>query len=257
LREASFIHGGASVRGKEVNGELFDSFGKHYTKNEVVWLPPSNPTKIIGLVLNYRDHANELGLSVVEEPVIFLKPPSALTGNLGEIVYPAGTKYMHYEAELCVIIGRKARYVSSGGAMDFVRGYTIANDVTVRDFITNTFRPPVKAKGFDTFCPVGPYLITADEVADPSNLKITTRVNGEVRQEGNTKDLMHTIPQLIEYLSSFMTLYPEDMILTGTPKGISPIAPGDNVEIEIDHLGRLVNRVVAEKDRNGRPEVSK
>ena len=110
--------------------------------------------------------------------------------------------------------------------MDFVKGFTIANDVTVRDYISNTFRPPLKAKGFDTFCPVGPSVVTPDEAGDISNLNIRTRVNGELRQQGNTKNLIHSVPKLIEFLSDFMTLLPDDLILTGTPKGISPVHPG-------------------------------
>jgi 5-oxopent-3-ene-1,2,5-tricarboxylate decarboxylase / 2-hydroxyhepta-2,4-diene-1,7-dioate isomerase len=247
MREARFVFSGRSIKGEEQNGKLLDPAGNSYSREEVEWLPPANPSKIIGFVLNYRDHANELGLNVTEDPVIFLKPPSSLIGNHGRIVYPEGTKYMHYEAELCVVMARPAHKVRSTQALEYVKGYTIANDVTVRDFITNTFRPPVKAKGFDTFCPVGPYLVTPDQAGDVSHLKIKTLVNGELKQEGTTADLMHSVPEMIEYLSSFMTLLPEDLILTGTPKGISPIHPGDKVEIEIENLGRLANTVVGEQ----------
>jgi len=130
--------------------------------------------------------------------------------------------------------------------LDFVKGFTIANDVTVRDYISNTFRPPLKAKGFDTFCPVGPSVVSLDEAGDISNLDIRTLVNGELRQEGNTKNLIHPVPKLIEFLSDFMTLLPDDLILTGTPKGISPVHQGDKIEIEIDSLGKLTNTVVPE-----------
>ncbi len=251
MRFVRFNHSGKNIEGKEENGQLTDSAGKSYPLGEVVWLPPSAPSKIVGLVLNYRDHANELGLDVSEDPVIFLKPPSSLIGNNCEIVYPEGAKYVHYEGELCVVIGVPARRVEADRAMEYVKGFTIANDVTVRDFITNTFRPPVKAKGFDTFCPCGPYVVTPEEAGDVSNLRIRTYVNGEVRQDGSTADLMRSVPDLVEYLSDFMTLLPGDMILTGTPKGISPIYPGDRVEIEIDRLGKLVSTVVAEKRKNG------
>lgn len=249
MRLARFIHSGNYLEGREENGQLIDPSGKSYSPKDVVWLPPSIPTKIVGLVLNYSDHADELGLSSSEDPVIFLKPPSSLIGNLDGIVYPEGAKYVHYEGELCAIIGKWARNVPADQAMEYVLGFTIANDVTARDFITNTFRPPVKAKGFDTFCPVGPFLVTP-ETGDGSNLKIKTLVNGEVRQNGTTSDMIHPIPKIIEFLSSFMSLLPGDMILTGTPKGISPINPGDRVEIEIETLGKLVNAVVAEKKRN-------
>jgi 5-oxopent-3-ene-1,2,5-tricarboxylate decarboxylase / 2-hydroxyhepta-2,4-diene-1,7-dioate isomerase len=249
LRLVRFEFSGKYLEGKvQSDGNIIDSNGGVYPPEDVTWLPPANPTKIVGIVLNYRDHANELGLSVVEEPVIFLKPPSSLIGNHGEIVYPSGATFMHYEGELCVVIGKQARKVRADNAMKYVKGFTIADDVTVRDFIVNTFRPPVKAKGFDTFCPVGPCLVTVDEISDPSDLEIKTRVNGEIRQEGNTRDLIHPVPQLIEYLSEFMTLMPDDMILTGTPKGISPIKPGDIVEVEIERLGKLSNKVIAEKN---------
>jgi len=249
VRLAKFFHSGKSLEGTEENGQLVDSSGKAYSYDQVTWLPPANPSKIIGFVLNYRDHANELGLNVSEDPIIFLKPPSSLIGNQGEIIHPEGTKYMHYEGELCVVMGRPTHKVKANQSLECVKGFTIANDVTVRDFITNTFRPPVKAKGFDTFCPTGPYLVTPDEAGDISNLKIRTFVNRHLRQEGTTSDLMHSVPEMIEYLADFMTLFPGDMILTGTPKGISPIQPGDKIEIEIDNLGKLENTVVAEEKR--------
>lgn len=226
---------------------MIDPAGNRFAEDEIDFLPPVLPTKIIGLALNYKEHAGELGLNVAEEPVLFLKPPSSLIGNRGEILYPTGANYMHYEGELCAVIGKKARKVGAREAIGHVKGFTIANDVTVRDFITNTFRPPVKAKGFDTFCPVGPYLVTIDESGDGSDLTITTKVNGEIRQKGSTRELIHPVPELIEYLSDFMTLYPGDIILTGTPKGISPVKPGDEIEIEIERLGRLSNKVVSER----------
>jgi 5-oxopent-3-ene-1,2,5-tricarboxylate decarboxylase / 2-hydroxyhepta-2,4-diene-1,7-dioate isomerase len=181
--------------------------------------------------------------------VLLLKPLNTLLGHLGNIIYPKEATYMHYEGELAVVMGTQARRVKKERAMDFVKGYTIANDVTVRDFITNTFRPPVRAKGFDTFCPLGPYLVSSDEFEDINNLDIKTLVNGSIKQEGNTKNLIHSIPKLIEFISSFMTLEPDDTILTGTPKGISAIVPGDKVQISIDNLGTLENTVVPESIR--------
>jgi 5-oxopent-3-ene-1,2,5-tricarboxylate decarboxylase / 2-hydroxyhepta-2,4-diene-1,7-dioate isomerase len=248
LRLAKFVAGGRVVWGKEEDGELIAPGGARYDPNKVSWLPPASPSKIVALVLNYADHADELGLSTSEDPILFLKPPSSLIGNNAEIVYPAGSKYMHYEGELAVVIGTSARRVSAESAQSFIKGYTIANDVTVRDFITNTFRPPLKAKGFDTFCPLGPCLVTPDEVPDPGNLEIITRVNGEVRQEGSTKSLIHSVPKLLEFISTFMTLEPDDLVLTGTPKGISPIVPGDKVDISIGRLGNLSSTVVAETE---------
>jgi 5-oxopent-3-ene-1,2,5-tricarboxylate decarboxylase/2-hydroxyhepta-2,4-diene-1,7-dioate isomerase len=231
----------------EDKSALIGSDGNIYDMNKVAWLPPVSPSKIIGLVLNYSDHAKELGLEASKEPVLLFKPNNTLLGHLGHIIYPRGATYMHYEAELVVVIGKECRRIKAPKASIYIKGYTIGNDVTVRDYITNTFRPPIKAKGFDTFLPLGPYLVTQDEVSDPSNLNLKTKVNGEVRQQGNTRNLIHTIPELIEYISDFMTLKEDDLIMTGTPKGISPIKPGDTVEISIDKLGTLKNRVVSEK----------
>jgi 5-oxopent-3-ene-1,2,5-tricarboxylate decarboxylase / 2-hydroxyhepta-2,4-diene-1,7-dioate isomerase len=211
-----------------------------------MFLPPVCPTKMIGLVLNYADHANELGLATQEDPVLFIKPNNTLIGHQGSIVYPTGAKYVHYEGELAVIISKQARNVKAGESSSFIKGYTVANEVTVRDYITNTFRPPVKAKGFDTFCPLGPYYVTQDEIPDASNLSLMTTVNGEIRQDGNTRNLIHPIPKLLEFITSFMTLEENDVILTGTPKGISPVAPGDRIDITIEKIGTLSNDVVAE-----------
>ena len=195
----------------KTEGSSIGPGGTSYDGKTVQWLPPVSPSKIVGLALNYGDHAAELGLKITEDPILFLKPSSSLVGNGGDIIYPTGAKYMHYEGEVAVVIGKTARKVTRENAIEHVRGFTIANDVTVRDFITNLFRPPVKAKGFDTFCPLGPYITTSDEIADCGNLEIKTRVNGEIKQEGNTKNLLHSVPKLIEYITDFMTLEPDDV----------------------------------------------
>lgn len=220
--------------------------GLELPTQEVTWLAPVTPSKIVGLALNYTDHAEELGLAKPEEPALFFKPPSALVGHLAPILYPSGASHCHYETEVAVVMGQRCRGVAPERALDYVRGYTIANDFTCRDFITNHFRPPVRAKGFDTFCPLGPAVYSADLISDPGRLEIVTRVNGEVRQSGNTRYLATSIPDIIAYLSSFMTLEPDDVILTGTPKGISPVYPGDRIACEIEGLGVLVNTVAAE-----------
>ena len=231
------------------SGNLVDGAGHRHRAEDVTYLPPVvSPQKIIGLALNYADHASELGLQIPSDPALFFKPATSMIGHRGMIVYPTGAKYMHYENELAAVIGTRCRRVSASEALDVVEGYTIANDVTVRDFVTNTFRPPVKAKGWDTFLPIGPYLVSRNEV-DISRLEQRTFVNGELRQRGNTADQITKLPELIAYLTEFMTLEPGDLLLMGTPVGISPIHPGDAVRLEIDGLGALECRVVAESER--------
>lgn len=250
-----FKHEGETYSGSYEDGRVI-SDGKAYNAAEITWLPPVVPHKIIGLALNYADHAaelnkvdlsDELAATAKKQPALFFKPITSLIGQGGAVVYPTGAQYMHYEGELAVVLGPGGRKIKAADAMAHVKGYTIANDVTVRDFVQNFYRPPVKAKGFDTFGPLGPWLVTADELPDPTNLTLRTFVNGELRQEGNTRDLIYTIPMLIEYISDFMTLEPNDVILTGTPKGISAVHPGDVVRVEIDGIGALENQIVAEE----------
>jgi len=235
------VHQGIAV---EADTVVLDESGRSYGANSVVWLPPVNPGKVVGLALNYADHAAELGMSSPEEPALFFKPLSSLIGHRGAVVAPAGIEYMHYEVELAVVMGRTARRVQAGSAMDYVRGYTIANDVTIRDFVHNFYRPPVKAKGWDTFGPLGPCLVE-EEIDNSSNLELRAYVNGELRQTGHTSLLIRDIPTLIEYISEFMTLERDDVILTGTPKGISHVYPGDVMRLEVDGLGALENPIVA------------
>ncbi|HUG14238.1 MAG TPA: fumarylacetoacetate hydrolase family protein [Thermomicrobiales bacterium] len=246
MRKVRFAADGRIQTGESIENDtlLVGNHGTTYDPADVVWLPPVEPQKVVGLALNYADHAEELGLASPEEPALFFKPLSSLIGHRAPVVAPANVEYMHYEVELAVVIGRPARRVRAGDAMDCVLGYTIANDITVRDFVHNFYRPPVKAKGFDTFGPMGPYLVI-DEIDDPSNVELRAYVNGELRQTGNTSLLIRDIPALIEYITEFMTLEPMDVILTGTPKGISHIYPGDVMRLEVDGLGTLENRVVA------------
>jgi len=179
-----------------------------------------------------------------DELALFFKPPSALIGHRAPVVYPAGVEYLHYEAELAVVIGRRCRRVRPQAARDVIKGYTVANDVTVRDFIRNFYRPPVKAKGWDTFLPLGPALV--DDVPEPGDLALRAYVNGELRQEGTTRDLIYPIEELVAFISEFMTLEEDDVILTGTPKGISHVYPGDVMRVEVEGVGALENPVVAE-----------
>ncbi|ADU51921.1 5-carboxy-2-oxohept-3-enedioate decarboxylase HpaG2 subunit [Thermaerobacter marianensis DSM 12885] len=246
MKRARFLSGGRYHEGYLAEpGVLVDEGGRPHREDDVVFLPPVEPRKVIGLALNYADHAAELSLAVPDEPALFFKPPNTWVGHRAPVVVPAGAGFVHYEIELAVVIGRRCRRVAPEQAGDVVAGYTIANDVTVRDFITNVYRPPVKAKGWDTFGPLGPYLVEG-EVADPHALGMRVYVNGQLRQQGHTSQMLRRIPDLIAYLSEFMTLEPGDVILTGTPRGISPVQPGDVMRLEIDGLGALENPVVAE-----------
>lgn len=229
------------------DGNLRSSQGERYNPDEVVWLPPVEPSKVIGLALNYAEHASELQMAPPDEPALFFKPISSLVGHGAPIIYPSGVDYMHYEVELAVVIGKRCRKVSRQDADQVIAGYTIANDVTVRDYVGNFYRPPVRAKGYDSFGPVGPTLVTPNEIPDASKLELRAFVNGELRQKGNTASLIKTVPELIEFISQIMTLEEGDMIWTGTPKGISHVYPGDVIRLEIDGLGVLENPVIAEE----------
>ncbi len=202
-------------------------------------LAPTEPSKIVALGLNYRDHARELGMPLPEEPLIFLKPPSAVIGPEEEIVLPRQSKRVDHEAELAVVIGRRAKDVRPEEALDYVLGYTCFNDVTARD-LQQKDGQWTRAKSFDTFAPVGPWIETD---LDPSDLRVEARVNGQVRQRSSTRELVFSVPEIISFVSSIMTLLPGDLIATGTPPGVGPLAPGDLVEIEIEGIGVLRNRV--------------
>ncbi|MEJ7603929.1 MAG: fumarylacetoacetate hydrolase family protein [Kofleriaceae bacterium] len=199
------------------------------------------PSKIIGIGVNYRAHAVEMNKALPEEPLMFLKPRSALIGHDGVIERPLGYDQVHYEGELGVVIGTRAQGVSRAEALDVVLGYTCVNDVTVRDLQKRDGQWS-RAKGFDTFCPIGPRIVAG---LDPSNLRIQTRVNGALRQDSSTADLIHDVPALIAFTSAHMTLEPGDVISTGTPSGVGNLAPGDTVEIEIEGIGILRNTVIA------------
>jgi 5-oxopent-3-ene-1,2,5-tricarboxylate decarboxylase / 2-hydroxyhepta-2,4-diene-1,7-dioate isomerase len=244
MKIARFAADGQVHQGTFQDGHLVTAAGGRYDPDTVVWLPPvAAYSKMIGLALNYSDHAAELDLQLPPFPILFNKNPNTLLGHKGLVVAPPNVEYMHYENELVVVIGQRCKGIKASQAADVILGYTIGNDITVRDFVTNYYRPPVKAKGFDTFGPLGPWLVTADEIADPANLDLRTYVNGELRQAGNTSNFIYSIGDLIEYISEFMTLEPGDMIWTGTPKGISHIYPGDVMRLEIDGIGALENTV--------------
>jgi 2-keto-4-pentenoate hydratase/2-oxohepta-3-ene-1,7-dioic acid hydratase in catechol pathway len=215
--------------------------GKRLPTSAVRLLPPVLPSKVVAIGKNYADHATEMGGDVPERPLIFLKPSTAVTGHGAAIAYPPSSERVDYEGELAVVIGRLCRDVPESDAMQAVLGYTCANDVTARDQ-QKADGQWSRAKGYDTFCPLGPWIETD---ADVSDARITTTVNGETKQDGRTSQIVHKIPSLIAYITSCMTLVPGDVILTGTPAGVGPLAIGDEVSVDIEGVGRLTNTVVA------------
>jgi 2,4-diketo-3-deoxy-L-fuconate hydrolase len=211
----------------------------------------ARPSKLIGIGLNYRQHGAETGLGTPQEPVFFLKATSAISGPHDEVVLPRAATKLDYEAELAFVIGRRASYVSEAEALSYVAGYTILNDYSERAFQLERGGQWTKGKSADTFAPIGPYLTLAADVPDPQNLPIWLRVNGEMRQDSNTSDMIFTLPQLISYVSEFMTLLPGDVITTGSPAGVGMgqnpprfLQAGDEVELGIGELGTQRQRIV-------------
>jgi 2-keto-4-pentenoate hydratase/2-oxohepta-3-ene-1,7-dioic acid hydratase in catechol pathway len=198
------------------------------------------PTKVVAIGVNYRQHAEEMGKPLPAEPLMFLKATSALIGPGQAIELPPGFQRIDYEAELGVVIGERVRHVTAARALEAVAGYTCLNDVTVRDLQTRDGQWS-RAKGFDTFCPIGPRVVGG---LDPRDLRIVCRVNGLTRQDARTSDLIFSVPDIIAFISKVMTLEPGDIIATGTPSGVGPLAPGDRVEVEIEGVGVLANPVV-------------
>jgi 2-keto-4-pentenoate hydratase/2-oxohepta-3-ene-1,7-dioic acid hydratase in catechol pathway len=210
-----------------------------YSIEDVRLLPPVEPTKIVAVGLNYRDHAEEVGMPLPELPLLFLKPPSSVIGPGDAIRLPKGVGRVDYEAELAIVIGRKATEVSRSQAAGYILGYGCLNDVTARELQASDGQW-TRCKGFDTFCPLGPWIETD---ADPSDLAVETYLNGEPRQSSRTSKLVFGPERLVEFVSHVMTLEPGDVIATGTPPGIGPMKAGDEVEIRIEGIGSLVNRV--------------
>jgi 2-keto-4-pentenoate hydratase/2-oxohepta-3-ene-1,7-dioic acid hydratase in catechol pathway len=213
---------------------------------ELSLLAPTTPSKIVCIGRNYPAHAAEHKAEVPTEPLIFFKPPSSVIGPGAPIVLTPQSQQVEHEAELAVVIGRRCRNVSSDRAWGYVLGATCGNDVTARD-LQRQDRLWTRAKGFDAFCPLGPWLVTGLSEAEVANLEITCRVNGKVRQRGRTGEMVFSPAQLIAYISSIMTLEPGDVIMTGTPAGVSPIVPGDVVEVEVEGVGVLCNPVEGSK----------
>ncbi len=198
-------------------------------------------SKVVCIGRNYAAHVEELGHDIPEEPLVFLKPNTSVVGPHDPIVYPRQSSNVHFEGELAVVIGRICRDVPVERWKDVVFGYTVANDVTARD-LQEKDAQWARAKGFDSFCPLGPWIETE---LDPADLTVTTELNGDVKQLGKTSLMLHDIPTVIAYITSFMTLLPGDVILTGTPAGVGPMQPGDNVSVTVEGIGTLTNKVVS------------
>ncbi len=218
--------------------------GREVAEGQFVWLPPVEVGTVFALGLNYADHAKELAFKAPETPLVFLKGPNTITGHKALSRRPADATYMHYECELAVVIGKSGYRIAKEDAMAHVAGYTVANDYAIRDYLENYYRPNLRVKNRDACTPLGPWLVDRDDIADPMKLALTTRVNGKTTQTGTTADMIFDIATLIAYLSSFMTLNPGDVILTGTPEGLADVKAGDVVETEIEGVGCLVNTIV-------------
>jgi 2-keto-4-pentenoate hydratase/2-oxohepta-3-ene-1,7-dioic acid hydratase in catechol pathway len=238
-----------------IDTDLFDSPTPTPTKELLSvarLLAPVIPVNILCIGLNYRRHAEESKMAIPERPLLFIKPTSTLASPGDPILSPSVTEELDYECELAVVIGKTAKNISEAEALDYVLGYTCANDVSARDWQLRLDKQWARGKSFDTFCPLGPCLVTADEIPDPNALEIKTRVNGEVLQHSNTSDMIYSVRQIISYLSQNMTLLPGTVILTGTPEGVGMgrtpqrwLVPSDHCEIEIEKIGVLENTVVA------------
>jgi 2-keto-4-pentenoate hydratase/2-oxohepta-3-ene-1,7-dioic acid hydratase in catechol pathway len=215
--------------------------GERLQLADVRLLAPVIPrSKVVGVGRNYAAHAQELGNDVPEQPLIFLKPNTSVIGPRDGIVYPEQTSDLHFEGELAIVIGRICRDLPRERANEVIFGYTVANDVTARD-LQKTDGQWARAKGYDTFCPLGPWISTELDVSD---LRVTTEVNGEPKQDGRTSQFIFDIPEVLAYITSFTTLLPGDVVLTGTPAGVGPMLPGDEVSVSVEGIGTLTNKVI-------------
>jgi 2-keto-4-pentenoate hydratase/2-oxohepta-3-ene-1,7-dioic acid hydratase in catechol pathway len=231
-------------RYEELKGDIVEGVakGKRALRSSVkLSAPIPEPSKILCAFANYKLHAQEMGgTPVPPKPELFLKAPSAVIGPGDKVVLPnVPAKVFHHEAELAVVIGKLARNVEASQALKHVFGYTCFIDVSARGLPDNPFCGMLRGKSFDTFAPVGPYIVTADEIPNPQDLQIKLWVNGELRQNGNTRDMVYGVPEQIEYCSSIMTLKPGDIIATGTPEGVGPIKDGDKIKMWIERIGEL------------------
>jgi 2-keto-4-pentenoate hydratase/2-oxohepta-3-ene-1,7-dioic acid hydratase in catechol pathway len=215
--------------------------GERLQLADVRLLAPVIPrSKVVGVGRNYAAHAQELGNDVPEQPLIFLKPNTSVIGPRDGIVYPEQTSDLHFEGELAIVIGRICRDLPRERANEVIFGYTVANDVTARD-LQKTDGQWARAKGYDTFCPLGPWISTE---LDASDLRVSTELNGEPKQDGRTSQFIFDIPEMLAYITSFTTLLPGDVVLTGTPAGVGPMLPGDEVSVSVEGIGTLTNKVI-------------
>jgi len=244
MKHARVAYAGSIHTATEEAGNLRLTDGRLVAAGEVVWLPPVQPRTIFAVGLNYADHARELAFKAPDAPLVFLKGPNTIAGHRAQTWRPDDAKFMHYECELAVVIGRSARNVSRESAYEYVAGYTVANDYAIRDYLENYYRPNLRVKNRDACTLLGPWLVDAADIPDPMNLRLRTTVNGTVTQEGNTRDMIFSVAVLIEYLSSTMTLAPGDIILTGTPEGAVNVKAGDEVVTEVEKVGSLTNFLV-------------
>ena len=251
MKLVRFLAHGGPANGIVNGDEVIELAGGHlapakkpearYPLSRLKLLPPCVPTKVVAIGLNYRDHAVELGFALPEEPIVFLKPATSVIGAGDAILYPAASKQVDYEAELGIVIRDRIRSVSPREARGHILGYTCANDVTARD-LQKKDGQWTRAKSFDTFCPVGPWIETD---LDPGDLLIESYLNGERRQSSRTSQLIFDVYQLVSFVSGIMTLNPGDLIITGTPAGIGSMKPGDEIEVRIEGIGSLKNKVSA------------
>ena len=253
MKHARVLHNGVELDiTVDDAGRLLLADGTELNETEVTWLcPVKQPGTIFALGLNYADHASELAFEPPTEPLVFLKGANTLTGHKQPSYRPDDIEFQHYECELVAVIGKEGKNIAREDAMDYIAGYTVCNDFAIRDYLENYYRPNLRVKSRDSLCPIGPWLIDKDDVGDISNLKLTTRVNGELTQEGTTADMIFDVPFLVEYLSKIMTLQPGDMIATGTPKGLKDMQPGDVVVCEIEKVGALETHIVSEQQFYG------
>lgn len=247
------VFSGAVFDGVVYPDSHYQQLDDEYSLSSLLILPPAAPSKIVCAGLNYTDHAKELNMALPSEPLLFLKPPSAVLSHDGGIVYPNASDQVEYEAELGIIIGKKCKNVPEEDALNYVLGYTCFNDVTARD-LQKKDGQWTRAKGFDTFAPFGPFIVTPEELSDqnlsPDNLSISCRIirgeNEETRQYSSTSEFIFSISKLISFISSVMTLEAGDVIATGTPPGVGELLIGDVVEVEIEGVGVLRNTVVSD-----------